>query len=278
MSLLGRLTASLSGLVERCGWGIATLIFAVGVMVLGLGVVATIEALIGPHQIQLMLVAVVICALAAPCLAIAFKLVEQLGRTHAKLIAEINRRLVAEQQQRQLATTDELTGLSNRRHFLERGREATAIARRYAQWCSFAIIDLDRLKDINDRRGHLAGDNALVTLAAILRANLRASDLAARLGGDEFVVLMPLTQPEAARAGAERILAAVREDSGRPGLSVSIGVASLQGDDATLEALMARADQALYAAKRAGRDRVIPSVVPPSAASRHGEAKLLMVD
>ncbi len=194
--------------------------------------------------------------LGAPCLAIALKLVEHLGRARARLLVEIDRRVIAEQQLRRLATTDDLTGLSNRRYFVERARESIAVARRYGQWCSFAVVDIDRFKRVNDRRGHMAGDQALVTIASVLKANVRATDLAARFGGDEFVVLMPLTDPDAGMTAAERIRRAVREDGGRYDLSVSVGIASVRGEEATLEELMARADQALYGAKRNGRDRV----------------------
>jgi len=182
-------------------------------------------------------------------------------------LREIDRRSIAEQQLRRLATTDDLTGLGNRRHLVERAQETLAVARRYDQWCTICAIDIDRFKRLNDRLGHLAGDQALVTLAAILRGNLRAADLPARFGGDEFVVLMPLTDPEAGQQAASRLLRAVREDAGSDGLRISIGVASVRGERAGLEELLARADQALYEAKRGGRDRVATHVEPQSASA-----------
>jgi diguanylate cyclase (GGDEF)-like protein len=247
----------LFGLVERHGWRWATFACALAVLVVSLGVTAAIGELVVARRFQLLVATVVICVLAAPCLAVAFKLVEHLGRTRAKLMVEIDRRILAEHQLRHLAATDDLTGLGNRRQFLERGRDVTANARRHDQWCSFAVVDVDQFKTINDRRGHLAGDEALVRVAALLKANLRAADLVARVGGDEFVVLMPLADPEAARSTAERIRTAVRQDSLRLGLSVSIGVAAVRGEDVDLESLMAQADRALYAAKNAGRNRVV---------------------
>ncbi len=253
---LDRLMATLFGLVERRGWRLATLSCAVAMLLAGLAVIATLDDVIGPRHVALVIAMAVASLLATPCLAVAFKLVEHLGRTRTKLIVEIDRRIVAEQQLRRLATTDELTGLANRRHFLDRGREIIALARRSDEWCSFVLIDLDRFKNLNDERGHLAGDDALVVVGDVLGANLRASDLAARLGGDEFVVLMPLTAPETAKSLAERIRRAVRHEIGGLGLSVSIGVASLRAEDVALEGLMARADRALYDAKRAGRNRV----------------------
>jgi len=257
---LGRLMEGLFLLVERTGWRSATLLCTLGIALVSL--VATVaiaivtNGIVGMAPGQLLANATVTLLVAAPCLAIALKLVEYLGRTRERLLVEIDRRLLAEQQLRRLATTDDLTGLSNRRHFVERAREAIAVARRYGQWCSFAIIDIDRFKKVNDQRGHQAGDEALVTLAAVLKANLRTTDLAARFGGDEFVVLMPLTDPEAGRAAAERIRHAVTRDATSMALTVSVGVASLRGAEAVLEELMARADQALYDAKRRGRDRV----------------------
>lgn len=257
---LDRLTGKLFRLLGRCGWRWATAFFAGAMMLLGFGVVATLDVIIDSRHSHLLLAAVMIGLLATPCLAVAFKLVEHLGRARTRLLDEIERRIAAEQQFRQLATTDELTGIGNRRHFIGRAHEAIDVARRYGQWCSVAVIDVDRFKDINDQRGHLAGDDALVMLATVLEANRRASDFAARLGGDEFIVLMPLTAPDAARAAAERIRAAIHQDSGHNGLSVSIGVAAVQGDEATLDDLIARADRSLYAAKRTGRNRVMGDV------------------
>jgi len=257
---LGRLMGGMFALVERAGWRSATLVCTLGIIVVSIAATATIRivtnGVVGITPSHLFANATVAVLVAAPCLAIALKLVEHLGRTRERLLVEIDRRLLAEQQLRRLATTDDLTGLSNRRHFVERAREAIAVARRYGQWCSFAIIDIDCFKRVNDQSGHQAGDEALVTLADVLKANLRTTDLAARFGGDEFVVLMPLTDPEAGRAAAERIRRAVGRDSTGTALTVSVGIASLRGDDAVLEELMAHADQALYDAKRRGRNRV----------------------
>lgn len=257
---LGRLMEGLFVLVERAGWRSATLLCTLGIILMSIAITATItiatNGAAGIAATHLLANATAAVLVAAPCLAIALKLVEHLGRTRERLLVEIDRRLLAEQQLRRLATTDDLTGLSNRRHFVERAREAIAVARRYGQWCSFAIIDIDRFKKVNDQRGHQAGDEALVTLAAVLKANLRTTDLAARFGGDEFIVLMPLTDPEAGLAAAERIRHAVTRDAPGMALTVSVGVASLRGDEAVLEEMMAHADQALYDAKRRGRDRV----------------------
>jgi diguanylate cyclase (GGDEF)-like protein len=259
---LGRLMEGLFTLVERAGWRLATIVCAIGIILVAVAITAIIDVVTSEAAAvsagHLLANATVAMLIATPCLAIALKLVEHLGRTRERLLVEIDRRLLAEQQLRRLATTDDLTGLSNRRHFVERAREAIAVARRYGQWCSFAVIDIDRFKKVNDQSGHQAGDQALAMLADVLKANLRTTDLAARFGGDEFVVLMPLTDPGAGRAAAERIRRAVSLDTTNTALTltVSVGIASLRGDEAALEELMAHADQALYDAKRSGRNRV----------------------
>jgi diguanylate cyclase (GGDEF)-like protein len=158
------------------------------------------------------------------------------------------------------ALTDALTGLPNRRALEERLAEEVSRARRYRTSLACVMADLDRLKPINDAHGHAAGDRALVGMAAVLRAQLRESDFAARAGGDEFVVLLPHTSAQEARALAARVhrgLRAVRAGAGRraPPVSASFGVASL-GGGADGAALVAAADAALYAAKRAGRSTV----------------------
>jgi diguanylate cyclase (GGDEF)-like protein len=122
------------------------------------------------------------------------------------------------------------------------------------------VLDLDRFKAVNDDFGHAAGDQVLVRTAALLRGIMRAGDTIARTGGEEFVLLMPDTDGEAARAVCERILEVLRSESWQrigAGLAVtaSVGVASV-GDATDLRALTRMADEHLYAAKRAGRDRV----------------------
>ncbi len=257
---LGRLMAALFGLVERFGWLRATVLGTLTFTLATEAATLVYRSLLGVQpvllSIDLAVVAAVTVLLAGSGLAVALRLVEHLGRARSRLLVEIDRRMIAEQQLRRLATTDDLTGLSNRRHFVERAREAIAIAQRYDQWVTFAVVDVDRFKHLNDQFGHAAGDQALIELAAVLRANLRATDLAARFGGDEFVLLMPLTDPKAGQVAAERIRRAVRHDCGKPSFRVSLGIASAKGPVAALETLMARADQALYDAKRNGRNRI----------------------
>ncbi len=155
-----------------------------------------------------------------------------------------------------LAFSDQLTGLANRRQFLERLAPCLADAR--GSTCVL-LIDADRFKSINDTRGHSVGDAALVAIADALRAMIRERDLAARLGGEEFAVLAPATRFKDALILAERVRAAIEAApvEGQPGLSltVSIGVAQA-APKAKPDQVLRAADHALYAAKGNGRNRV----------------------
>ncbi len=163
-----------------------------------------------------------------------------------------------------LATVDSLTGLHLRDDFFGRFEEEYARAKRYAGAFSLLMIDLDGFKEINDRQGHLAGDRYLRALGAAIRARMRGADIACRYGGDEFCVLLPETDLAGARLIAERLrrdLASlvVDVDGATLRTTVSIGIASYPEHDAgDVKRLLLRADQALYQAKRAGRDRVVP--------------------
>jgi diguanylate cyclase (GGDEF)-like protein len=155
----------------------------------------------------------------------------------------------------ELSRADALTGLSNRRAFDERLAEEVARAARYREPMSLLVADVDGLKGINDRGGHRAGDFALRQVADALRAGARQTDLVARVGGDEFAVVAPRTDEAAAASLAERIRSLVTR--GEPGLTVSIGIATMSGDQPPIGFLRQLADTALYAAKRAGRNRVM---------------------
>jgi diguanylate cyclase (GGDEF)-like protein len=170
----------------------------------------------------------------------------------------------------ELSKTDPLTGLHNARAFQARLVEEIARARRYRHALSLLFIDVDGLKGINDRGGHLAGDAALVRVATALREAARGTDLAARWGGDEFALLAPDTTFVAALTLGERIRGLVSESSGdaRAAMTVSVGLATTLGEeDSTAEQLRGRADAALYAAKRQGRDRVVGASAPHNPAA-----------
>lgn len=164
----------------------------------------------------------------------------------------------------EMAVTDSLTGLNNRR-YLDSHLQTLfdrAVARRRP--LSVMITDLDRFKSINDAHGHDGGDDVLREFARRLRKNVRGIDLACRFGGEEFVVVMPDTDPQVAASVAERIREEIEQTPfpiGRAGkaieVTVSVGVSSLQGPGDTVERLMKRADVALYEAKTGGRNRVV---------------------
>jgi len=166
----------------------------------------------------------------------------------------------------QLATmvhTDPLTGSLNRRGFDQVLGQTVAAAARRGGELSVLAIDIDHFKAINDTAGHLAGDAVLRDVVEILMRSSRGGDVVARVGGEEFVVLLPDTEYETAGVVAERIAKGVREHrfrstSGHPQVTVSIGIACEQVTDAYIAgSLRARADEALYVAKRLGRDRVV---------------------
>lgn len=173
--------------------------------------------------------------------------------------------LLAQKEQAELqARIDPLTGLHNRRAFMERVVLETHRAARYGTRLCLIMLDLDHFKEVNDRHGHDTGDKLLVALADLLRTSIRDVDFTARLGGEEFVVLMPETDLQAARHAAERMrqaVGAMRIPAGMQEVSctASFGIAVNEGD-LDVNALLVAADKALYAAKNAGRDRVIANL------------------
>ncbi len=155
------------------------------------------------------------------------------------------------------SSSDALTGLWNRAAFFARLEEEIARSRRHATPMSLLMIDLDHFKRINDTFGHAVGDRVLSDLATRLREALRGGDVAARYGGEELAVLLPHTPLAQAEKVAERLLIVARTIVvGRDALTVSIGVAELDATE-NVDRLVVRADEALYAAKGAGRDRYL---------------------
>lgn len=158
-----------------------------------------------------------------------------------------------------MAETDPLTGAANRRAFLKRAEEEQVDARRRQRSVSVLLLDIDHFKSVNDTRGHAGGDEALKRLVECCAPVLRPGDLLGRFGGEEFAVLLPETNPYAAVAIAERLRGtiastAVEHDGASFHITASIGVSAVGPDG--LDAALSRADEALYAAKRAGRNRV----------------------
>jgi diguanylate cyclase (GGDEF)-like protein len=167
------------------------------------------------------------------------------------------------QQVESLAVTDALTGVSVRGHFMERAREELARSVRHRLSCTLLMTDLDHFKKKNDMYGHLEGDVVLRDVARLLQRNLREIDMIARYGGEEFILLLIETDLDQAMPVAERLRQLVEVHPIRAydellTQTLSIGVAAFPSHATTLEGLIECADQALYAAKRAGRNQVVP--------------------
>ena len=186
--------------------------------------------------------------------------VHQRLENRAREVEHLTRQL---EQARSEALLDPLTGLKNRRGFELAVKDLAGARSNAFSGTALVLADIDHFKQINDKHGHLLGDKILRAIGQTLQSNIKGRDIAARPGGDEFAILLQQTPLAGARALAEQIRTAVaagrirRADSKeQPGsVTLSIGVA-IGGDEDTLESLMARADAALYAAKRAGRNRV----------------------
>ncbi len=192
----------------------------------------------------------------------------QLLRREATITAMVQR----EAQLRDLANNDVLTGIANRRYFLDRAAVEIGRALRHRRPMALAMLDLDHFKRVNDQFGHAGGDAVLQELVRRIRARLRREDLIGRLGGEEFAILLPETEIDGALKALDLIRDLIAEtpfhlpDGREVAITASIGVADLRPDSGfvpdTLEQLLKRADDALYAAKRGGRNRVILDVGP----------------
>lgn len=156
-----------------------------------------------------------------------------------------------------LSLTDGLTGLDNRRHLMQKLGSEVERARRHRHGFSVVMLDVDHFKDYNDAHGHLAGDDVLVRLGALLRECTRDVDCSARFGGEEFVLVLPETSSGRATEVAERIRARMaQEQLGNGRITLSAGVAEFPAHGETSEGILSAADAALYRAKNEGRDRV----------------------
>ncbi len=181
---------------------------------------------------------------------------------HARTEAELSR----------LAMTDPLTGIANRRAFTGAADREVRRARRFRDSLSAMIVDIDHFKQINDRAGHAVGDQVLHRFAEGMTRTLRSIDVLGRIGGEEFALLLPGTPLPGAVQTADRIRAMARTiplppATGLDALTISVGVAELHPADASAEAMLGRADAAMYRAKRNGRDRTVvadaPDACPP---------------
>ncbi|MFA7268673.1 MAG: diguanylate cyclase [Sterolibacterium sp.] len=178
------------------------------------------------------------------------------------IVRDITERKKLEAELRELATTDPLTGLPNRRHFIDRLEEELArVLRLEGQNAAVLMLDLDHFKQVNDTYGHAVGDALLKHFAALLREGLRKIDTGGRVGGEEFAIILPGADLAAARVFAERLRRKVAETPATQEnqiipMTVSIGISAVNASDASPDAALLRADEALYRAKNAGRNRV----------------------
>jgi diguanylate cyclase (GGDEF)-like protein len=184
------------------------------------------------------------------------------GRS-ALVLRDVTPLLEAHAKLKDLANTDELTGLANRRHFMESLQREIERARRYNSALSLVLLDLDHFKRVNDTHGHAAGDDVLRETASILREVCRDVDEAARIGGEELALLLPETNAAGARVMAERVRRRIEQTAlASPAgaayeVTASFGVASLDEEIDTPDRLLQASDAALYRAKEAGRNRVV---------------------
>jgi diguanylate cyclase (GGDEF)-like protein/PAS domain S-box-containing protein len=177
-------------------------------------------------------------------------------------IRDITERQRAETELREMATIDFLTGLSNRRHFLARMTDEWARLQRLDnRHVAVLMLDLDHFKNVNDTHGHAVGDAMLRHFAELMREELRKIDTAGRVGGEEFAIILPGASPDEAKVFAERFREKVattplRLDDRTIPVTVSIGIAAMQSSDASADVALIRSDEALYCAKKNGRNRV----------------------
>jgi len=191
------------------------------------------------------------------------KRAEEQLRLAKEAIEAVNRELQQALAREQImARTDELTGLNNRRHFLDLAAREFAVAQRYRNPLSIILFDIDHFKRVNDAFGHQAGDAILKSVAQVARVRLRDADVLARYGGEEFIVMLPNTNAQAAAVVAEYIREGIpghgiNIDKDYVSVTISAGVVEISPRGDTLDRLIRRADQALYAAKTAGRNRTM---------------------
>ncbi|WP_420406032.1 diguanylate cyclase [Nisaea sp.] len=166
-----------------------------------------------------------------------------------------------------MAHFDDLTGIPNRRSFMDQAQKVRSLARRHGFSLLVGVLDLDHFKKINDKHGHDAGDEVLKAVAGVIKEEFRDEDVYGRIGGEEFAFVLLLKERAHAGAAANRLLEAIRScpcSSEKSGMRVtaSVGMCVAAGDhDATLEQMLKAADEALYEAKRGGRNRVVERVL-----------------
>lgn len=192
-----------------------------------------------------------------------FPILEEGGETVGvcSISTDITQRKKLEERLRVLAATDALTGADNRLAFIGQATAELRRHRRYGAPLTIMYMDIDEFKKVNDTHGHQAGDEVLKKLVQVCLEHLREVDVFGRVGGEEFAVLLPETKIETGKLAAERLARAIEKmrvthEGSQIAVTVSIGLAQVQDGDKNLDQLLARADAALYQAKREGRNRV----------------------
>lgn len=190
-----------------------------------------------------------------------FALLTETKRINRELAEEIQKRLALEEKLKELASTDPLTGLYNRRQYEMLFQHEIGRSRRRDSPLSVGILDLDNFKQVNDTYGHTAGDAVLRRVADVCRKNLRAIDIVGRLGGEEFIILMPECDIDQANILGNRLLKMIESEvvdtnAASIRITATIGITQLFSDDKGIEGIISRADDALYRGKKAGRNRV----------------------
>lgn len=181
---------------------------------------------------------------------------------HYAMYSEFMRRVQLSRRLVEMASIDSLTGALNRRTFMSEATDRVAACSSYDQPVSLMFIDADHFKSVNDRFGHAVGDAVLTRLGEIVRAQLRKNDLCCRWGGEEFVVLLCDSDEQTGTGVAQRMLSAIRrgtvpiENDSPLTFTASIGMVAASASATGLDALIRKADEAMYAAKKAGRDRL----------------------
>lgn len=183
-------------------------------------------------------------------------------RNHLELCHATEELKVLNTELTRLATTDSLTGASNRRHFMEKAEAETSRARRYKSSLAVLMLDIDHFKRVNDQYGHSVGDLALIETTRVCVETLRNEDCFGRLGGEEFAALLPETSLDGAKLLGERLRLALRDTviettSGPLSVTASIGISIYDPAEGSIEAALSRADRAMYEAKSGGRDQVV---------------------
>jgi diguanylate cyclase (GGDEF)-like protein len=220
------------GLAWGIGFGLATSLFR---FLVGIDQLPADTPMIARLVNEAAFVTVVVVAIAG---------LSQLRRTQAQL--------------QLLATHDPLTNVLNARAFSNEMAQELGRNRRYGRPLALIYLDLDDFKKVNDAHGHATGDAVLRLVADATRSAVRQADIVGRLGGDEFAVLMPETEGTVAHAAANRLAGGIRTVfRGTPSVTASIGVVAVTGSEAGTDELLRKADQAMYEAKRSGKDRVV---------------------